>query len=122
MDLPQEIELWHVIPLIRKLLAQNLKQRNLKQKDVAKLLHITEPAVSQYLKEKRAKDCNIQIPAEVQKAITSAADSIIKHKDDPHEPIRQINRLSNLFKEKKLICQIHMKKDTSISKCDICYQ
>ncbi len=122
MDLPQEIEIWHVIPLIRKLLVKDLKDRDLKQKDIACLLNLTGSAVSQYLKEKRAKTCNLVIPEDVQQSIHSSADQIIKNKGDPKETVKIINNLCKLFREKRLICKIHMLKDANLKDCDVCYE
>ncbi len=131
MELPQEIELWYVIPLIRKLLVLEFKAQNIKQKDIAALLNLTEPAVSQYLKEKRAKSCNIKIPADVQAAIKESAQKIKKAKGNGVESnaadnekliIYEINSLSNLFKQKRLICKIHMHKDQNLKDCNVCYE
>ena len=51
---PQEIEVWYVLPAIRKELVVTLKEKNLTQKKIAEFLNITEAAVSQYIKQKRA--------------------------------------------------------------------
>jgi len=55
-SLPQEIEVWYVIPALRRELAKALTLKHkLSQKEAAELLGISEAAVSQYIKEKRAK-------------------------------------------------------------------
>jgi len=51
---PSEIESFYLIPTIRKELTKHLKEQGLDQKEIAKKLHITEPAVSQYVNSKRA--------------------------------------------------------------------
>ncbi len=53
---PQEIEVWYVLPLIRKRLAIELISNGLSQKEVASLMHLTEAAISQYKKEKRGNE------------------------------------------------------------------
>ena len=58
MELPQEIELWYVIPAIRKQLVIELKRKGLKQKAIAPILGITEAAISQYNRDKRACNCD----------------------------------------------------------------
>jgi len=122
MDLPQEIELWHVIPMIRKLLVLDLKTQDLRQKEIASLLHITESAVSQYLKDKRAHTCTIKIPKDVQQAISDSAKAIRESGGAERIVVNKINSLSNLFKEKRLICKIHMKKDADLKDCNVCYE
>ena len=122
MDLPQEIEIWHVIPLIRKLLVFDMKKRGMKQKDIAACMDLTAPAVSQYVKEKRAKEDNCKIPKDVEEVIHASATKIINCKTDKNQAVKEINNLCALFREKKIICQIHMKKDSSLEKCNICYE
>ena len=53
---PQEIEVWHIIPAIRKELVVALKEKGNSQKKIADLLNLSEAAVSQYLKLKRARE------------------------------------------------------------------
>jgi hypothetical protein len=48
VHMPQEIEVWYIIPAIRKELAKRLVQHHeVAQKDVAELLGVTEAAISQ---------------------------------------------------------------------------
>lgn len=53
MKPPCEIVVWYVIPAIRSELAKELLNLGMKQKDVSKLMDITQPAVSQYITDKR---------------------------------------------------------------------
>ena len=62
---PQEIEAWFVLPAIRKELAMAMKQENLEQKKIAKLLGVTEAAVSHYIKNKRG--CDLKIDSKLKK-------------------------------------------------------
>ncbi len=50
---PCEIVVWYVIPAIRSELAKELLNLGMKQKDVSELMDITQPAVSQYITDKR---------------------------------------------------------------------
>ena len=53
--LPQEIEVWYVLPALRREYAKVLiKEHKLSQKGVAEILQVTESAISQYLTGKRA--------------------------------------------------------------------
>jgi len=52
-SLPQEIEVWYIIPAIRKELARLLtKENNLSYEKVGGYLGISKAAVSQYLSNK----------------------------------------------------------------------
>ena len=54
--MPQELEVWYLLPSLRKELAKLfIKDYALSQREVSEILGITESAVSQYLKSKRAK-------------------------------------------------------------------
>ena len=56
-QMPQEIEVWYIIPAIRRELAKSMiKDLKITQKQVASIMEITEAAVSQYLHSKRAKE------------------------------------------------------------------
>ena len=71
MILPQELEVWKVIPAIRKEIVVNLEKKGMKHKDIAERLGITNPAVSQYLKEKRG--CDVSFTKEIKEEIRKGA-------------------------------------------------
>ena len=55
--MPQEIEVRYIIPAIRRELASLLIKEHYKtQKEAAKILGLTEAAISQYQHSKRAKE------------------------------------------------------------------
>ena len=57
---PQEIEVWYIMPAIRKELCRVLLTKHkLTQKEIAKRLNITGAAVSQYKKDKRGQHVNL---------------------------------------------------------------
>ncbi len=53
MKPPCEIVVWYVIPAIRSELAKELMNLGMKQRDVSEIMDITQPAVSQYITDKR---------------------------------------------------------------------
>ena len=112
---PQEIEFWYVLPAIRKELVLTLRERGLSQKEIAHVLNVTEPAVSQYIKSKRA---NAALPENVKYFIGEAATKIT----DNQTAYQQIQRISNFIKETRAICQIHMDVEDGLEGCDICYR
>lgn len=59
MKFPQEVITWKVLPAIRAKLAKRLKEKGLTQKEIAEILGLTAPAVSQYMSGKRAADFTI---------------------------------------------------------------
>jgi predicted transcriptional regulator len=112
---PQEIEYWYVLPAIRKELVIALKEKGINQKEIAGLLNLTAPAVSQYMQDKRAKD--ITLPADVKVFIREAALGII----DKESAYHNIQRISSHIKTTKALCRIHMDVESGLDNCDICY-
>lgn len=101
---PQEIEVWYILPAIRKKIALKLIEKGLVQKDVAKMMGITPAAVSQYKKQKRAK---VEIfDKEMEKELEKSVQRIIKnHKSLANEIIY----LNNQIKKKGIVCKIYNK-------------
>jgi uncharacterized protein len=117
--MPQEIAVWYVIPSLRKELAvEILKEKEMTQKKAAKILGISEAAVSQYLKSKRAKE--IEFSKDAKKRIKEAAHLIIK---EPKKARTYIYRLSNTLMGSKEVCKLHMEQDKSVKKgCKVCFE
>ena len=117
MMYPQEIEVWYILPLIRKEIAKELLNHNLTQKEIALKLEITEAAVSQYINEKRANESKLD--NDMKGAIQEAAKRVVNNSSI----MKEIQDLSKLFWKTKGICKIHMQHDKSITKtCDLCFK
>lgn len=119
MEMPQELEIWYVFPTIRREIAKSMSKKGLSQKDIAKRLKITEPAISQYIKSKRGK--KFKIDKSLLKEIDISASNITKDHSTANL-IYEMNRISNLIKKSGVICSLHRNydKDPSLKECDIC--
>lgn len=113
---PQEIEVWYILPAIRKELVLALKEMGKAQKEIALLLNITEAAVSQYFSGKRAK--GITFPTEVKDFIRKAAGKIV----DSESAFHQIQKISEHLKHSKVLCQLHAQIEGDLKGCDVCYK
>ena len=116
MEMPQEIEVWYIIPAIRKQLAFTMNNNGLNQTEIAKRMGITKSAINQYLNSKRAKDLVFS-----DKVKTEVANSASKIKT-PMDTIREIQYLITVAKKENVTCDIHriINKDVP-NKCDICF-
>ena len=70
--MPQEVEVWYVLPAIRRELSKvmktkvvqradvdgEVKEHKITQKEIARMLGVTEPAITQYLLKKKDKITN----------------------------------------------------------------
>lgn len=114
---PQEMEVWYLLPSLRKEFARTLVEDNkMTQKKAAEILQVTEAAVSQYLNNKRAAE--LVFSKEVKDIIKESVATILSGKS---ESTKELYRISKLMKQKGVLCQIHMKHDpTCNSNCDLC--
>ena len=117
--MPQEIEVWYLIPALRRELAKRMiKDYKLSQKKVAEYLGITESAISQYLKSKRGKE--IKFTENQKSEIKKVASNIIEKNSDI---MKELYDLCILFRRSKVMCNLHKLHDKRIPKnCEICFQ
>ena len=111
--MPQEIEVYYILPTIRKYLAFSLKEQGMPQKNIADLLLIRESTVSHYINKKRGNfiQFNTLILNEIKKSASK-----IKNKLDF---ITETQHLLKLIRETRTLCEIHKKLSAVIpSTCD----
>ena len=70
---PQEIEVWYILPAIRKELVRVFKEKGKSGKEIAFLLGITPASVSQYGKDKRG---GAELPLEVRNYILKCSEEV----------------------------------------------
>lgn len=118
-QMPQEIEVWYIIPAIRRELAKSMiKDLNLTQKHVARAMGLTEAAVSQYLHSKRAKE--VVFTKAVLEEVKKSAKDIAKNEN---LLMQEMMRLTNLTGVKHVMCDVHKKHDAKLpNNCDICFE
>lgn len=115
-SLPQEIEVWYIIPAIRKELAAALTAKHgLNFEKAGNILGVSKAAVSQYLSKKRAN--RVKIPEAIRKEIEKSADLIVR---DNKRVVDEIQRLVILMKVKKSYCSVCKKYNPLILK--FCHQ
>ena len=117
--MPQEIEVWYLIPALRKELAKIfIKNYKLSQRKSAEILGITEPAISQYLNSKRGNE--IKFSKKELNEIKKTAEKIIQKNE---ETMKNLYELCTLFRKSKVICNLHKSHDKNIPKnCDVCFE
>jgi uncharacterized protein len=117
MHTPQEIDVWYILPAVRREIAMALVKKGMKQREIAKKLGMTEAAVSQYVKNKRAK--SVELPAEIRKDIQKAAMNLANEQDCHRYEIQAI--LSTI-KKSGFLCKVHRKYDKVPVCCNVCLQ
>lgn len=109
-SLPQEIEVWYIIPAIRKELARVLTENHgLTFEKTGEILGISKAAVSQYLSNKRAT--KLKLNNEIKKEIKKSGKIIV---GNPKIAVKEILRILNLMKRTKCSCELCKKYNKGI--------
>jgi len=116
MQLPQELEVWYVIPAIRKELASIMKNNGLKQVEIAKNLGVTKAAITQYLNNKRGSE--IKFNEKIKQEVRNSAKRI----NDQIDALREVQYLINITREEKVVCQIHKDLEKGFDDCNVCFE
>lgn len=115
---PCEIVVWYVIPSIRLELAKELLNLGMKQKEISELLDITQPAVSQYISDKRGH--GIKFNKEIMDQIKIFANDLKDGKLNQSGIISRICELCRRIKTEDVVCQLHKEKDNIPVDCSAC--
>ncbi len=143
--MPQEVEVWYVLPAMRRELARIMKTKTvprvgedgkkkdhkITQKEIARMLGVTEPAITQYLlkkKGRRSRGDQVVIPEKFYPELEKSADTMIQHyeqkksNDDMFETMtREINRLIKVMRDDGAMCDIHRQFSAHVKdKCSAC--
>ena len=117
--MPQEIEVRYILPAIRREIARIIiEEHNLNQKEAAKILGLTEAAVSQYRHSKRAKE--VVFSDAVVEEIKKSAKKILEEKNK-QRLIAEMYRISSLTNVKHILCDIHRAQSKDLHNCNICF-
>ena len=107
----QEIEVYYIIPAIKRALAFAFKEQGLKQKETAQLLQIEDATVSQYLHNKRGTQ--VSFPQDFKDAVASSARKI----KDKISLLRETQHLLKLSRTSGILCKTHKKLSAVPKEC-----
>ena len=127
---PLEIEFWFILPAVRRELALRLYRNKLKQRQIAKIVGMTEAAVSQYIKGNRGRlsikdndiEHDIEIPNWLCEEIDESSKIIMNDKSESIF-IRETNRIMQIIrsKPKEFLCNVHESLGEKIDDCEVCF-
>ena len=117
--MPQEIEVRYILPAIRRELARIfVEEHKFSQKDAAKILGLTEAAISQYQHSKRAKE--VVFSDAVTDEIRKSAERILAEKSK-QRLIAEMYRISGLTSVKHILCDLHKAQSKDLESCNVCF-
>ncbi len=119
-----EVASRYVYPSLRRRLVERLREKGLKQTEIAKLLHITQSAVSRYLREERGRLIDVSSFQDIDGKVAELADEIIKEKPGEYEIHTELVKLSLEFLGKGYGCSFHAEIDPEIDpkECRVCIE
>jgi hypothetical protein len=126
MLLPSEIEAKSLIPAIRSILAQKLiKEYCLKEEDVAKVLGVTQAAVSNYVRGTRGDNqlvAKLGSVLEVTRMIEDIARDLASNKAYTPSTMAKFVQLCNYMRYTFIICDVHRTMESHIDEkvCEQC--
>jgi len=123
MFLPCEIAVKCLLPPVRARVAKTLTTKyNLTQIDAAKLLGISQPAISLYDRKIRGKAISLEKDTEITELIENLACALVKDNLAHKDFIRRFCEICKATRAKGLLCQMHETFDPAISaeKCQLC--
>lgn len=108
--LPQEIEVWYIIPSVRKELAKQLTRKHgLSYEKAGIILGVSKAAVSQYLSNKRAN--KVKLNAHVKKEIAKSAKAM---SENPKVALTEMQRILKIMKDTKCSCDVCKKYNKDV--------
>lgn len=123
MMLPCEVAVKILIPPTRAAIAKELITRHgFKQAEAARLLGVSQPAISLYTRRMRGKAINLEGDWEIQKMIADFADNLARRGLSQRDYILRFCEICRKARAKKLLCKMHKNLDSSfdVDNCDFC--
>jgi len=123
MSLPCEIAVKCILPPIRAMIAKELiTKHNLKQAEAAKILGVSQPAISLYIGKNRGKALNLENDPEIKRLVENMANLLVENKLSTTQFIQNFCEICKAIRAKGLVCQLHKAFDPSIDveQCKLC--
>lgn len=125
MILPEELASKSVIPAIRALVVKRLvEEHGMTQQEAAKLLGVTQPAVSKYLHQKRGAAIRLTGIKEIDQATGDIADMVSARKVKPIEVMSKIEAACDYVRKNRYMCDLHKRLEPGmdVESCHVCEQ
>jgi predicted transcriptional regulator len=125
MILPEELASKSVIPALRALIVKRLvEDHGMTQQEAAKLLGVTQPAVSKYLHDKRGAAIRLIGIRQIDQATSEIAEMVTSHKTEPIEVMSKIEAACDYVRRNRYMCDLHKKLEPGmdVDSCHVCEQ
>ncbi len=123
MILPDELAAKSVIPAIRAIVVRRLvEEHGMTQQQAARLLGVTQPAVSKYLHHKRGVAIDLSEIKEVERAAAQIVTMLLIKETRPVQIMTKLQEASDYVRRSRLMCDLHKKLEPhlDVESCHIC--
>jgi predicted transcriptional regulator len=125
MLLPSEIESKLLIPAVRAILSKELIEKGLKEEEVARMLGITQAAVSNYLRGTRGDNeliAKLMSLGEIMSMIKEISNDLSTNKAYTAKTLSKFIALCNYMRYSLIICDAHHSLERNIDEkvCEQC--
>lgn len=123
MSIPCEVAVKCVLPSVRAMIAKELTTKHsLKQKEAAKLLGVSQPAISLYYRKIRGKAIDLESDAVIMGLITNMAGTLAKGDMSRKDFVLRICEICKIIRQKGLLCRLHkaIVPSIDVEKCELC--
>ena len=114
--MPQEFEVFYVLPGVRREMALAMKASGKKQKDIAKLLCVEESTVSQYVNDARAS--SLKLSSKLKDAVAESSKKV----KDKISLIRETQKVLSLLMKENVTCELHKIMAKLPDECSVCFK
>ncbi len=117
-----EVVVTSVLPAIRSIITRELLNTyKLTQKETADLLGLTQPAISQYIRESRGVKVKLlEKEPKIMKMIDDLSKDIMHGKVRPGDLQLKFCKICKSVRESRIICHLHEEMYPSIAPCSEC--
>jgi len=121
---PCEVAVRSLVPALRSAIARELTQTyGLKQRDVARLLGVTQTAVSKYTRQVRGVVLKVEEVEEIQPKLEEIVASLANGRMSRYELVAKFCVACEIIRRKGLMCKLCKLSDPSIDvqQCFVCH-
>lgn len=123
MFTPCEVAVKIALPSVRAMVANELMNKhNLNQAEAAKLLGLSQPAVSLYQQKLRGNSIDIEGDTEIKALVINHANNLVTGNPSYVEMLGSFCEICRTIRSKGYLCLIHKSFDSAVDldNCDFC--
>ncbi|WP_297064396.1 helix-turn-helix domain-containing protein [Thermococcus sp.] len=119
-----EVASRYVYPSLRRRLVEHLRNKGLKQVEIAELLHVTQSAVSRYLNMDRGSMIDVSKFSDIDRELEELADEILESHPGEYVIHRRLIEIALKMLGRGYVCTFHSRIDPEVNpaECRICIE